>query len=338
MSKIPGARLLRFVDANGAIREIHFDATGRDIHIDQPLSEILINYRPAGAVGDSIFPNVPSEHQSDVFYKFDQGDLWRREDSIRAPLTAAKQIFFKVSSEIFYARNFALGSAISVEDLSNADRAIAIRESRGMFLRDSLALDKEARVAALVTAAANVSTQTNPQSGQWGLHAASDPIFDLDEAIEQMRRQTGYRPNRAVFGPRAWRHFKRNDNVRQLIYPQPGGTTGPGLISTGQVATIFDLEEVRVAEMVQNTGLEGLDMSLADIWGPHVLLYFTPGRPSRENPSYAYTFRWQVPGAPGLEASTYFDRAIKGEILEVSEYVDERIIAPSLAVLVSSVE
>ena len=140
-----------------------------------------------------------------------------------------------------------------------------------------------------------------------------------------------------MLGPVAWRHLKRNSTLRQLIFPTPGGTAGPGLISTGAVANVFDLQRVHVAEMVQNVALEGFDQNLADIWGPHALLYFRPDRPSRESPSYGYTFRWTPARGHQMNVSNFFDPHIRGEILEIGVYQDERIISSDLATLIMSV-
>ncbi len=319
---------------DGSIR--YYDATGRDVHIDGPLSEIVINYRPEGAVADSVFPVVPVQHQSDVFYEFSQADLWRREDSRRAPLTAAKRVGFNVKSATFFCNNFAYGAAISVEDLANADLVLSIRENNSMMLKDKLQLDWEQRVSTLTRS--NVSTSINPSSGQWGVHADSDPIFDIDEQIEQMRTLTGYRPTNMILGPVAWRHLKRNATLRQLIYPTPGGTAGPGLISTNQVANVFDLRTVEVGGMIQNTAAEGLPQTLEDIWGPHALLFYVPPRPSKTTPTYGYSFRWTPAGGTPMNVSGYFDPAIRGEIMEIGMYQDERVISSALATLIQSVE
>ena len=184
----------------------------------------------------------------------------------------------------------------------------------------------------------NVSTAIDPTSGQWGVHDDSDPIFDIDRQIEQMRSRTGYRPTNMVLGPVAWRHLKRNATLRQLIFPTPGGTAGPGLISTAAVANVFDLRTVEVGEMIQNTAAEGFGQSLQDIWGPHALLYYAPPRPSKETPSYGYTFRWTPPRGHSMGVSNFFDPHIRGEILEIGMYQDERIISTALATLIQSVE
>lgn len=328
-------KTVRFVDSNGEIR--HFDATGRDIHLDAVLSEILINFRPARAIADDLFPIVNVKHQSDAFYTWNQGDLWRVPDTIRAPLTKAKMVGFNVTSDNYFCRNFELGAGISIEDMANADSVLQLKEERSMQVRGLLALDQELRVANLVINSSNVSTVSAPLSGAWGIHDDSDPIYDIDTAAEQMRQQTGYMPTDLVLGPTAWRHLKRNANVRQILFPQPGGTRAPGTIVPAAAAGVFELERVHIAGMVRNTAAEGFDKTLVDIWGPHALLYYRPDRPSRTEPSYAYTFRWKPAGSPGIAAVEYFDQSIKGTIIEVGMYVDERIISSDLATLIASV-
>lgn len=327
-------KTVRFVDANGEIR--HYDATGRDIHLDAVLSEILINFRPAGAIADDLFPIVNVKHQSDAFYTWDQADLWRVPDSIRAPLTKAKMVGANVTSSNYFCRNFELGAGISIEDMANADSVLQLKEERSMQVKGWLSLDQELRVANIVINSTNVSTVTAAVS-LWSDHADSDPINDIDTAVEQMRQQTGYTPTDLVLGPEAWRHLKRNATLRQLLFPQAGGARAPGKILPAATADIFDLQRIHIAGMVRNTAAEGFDKTLADIWGPHALLYYRPDRPSRTEPSYGYTFRWKPAGSPGITAVEYFDQSIKGTIIEVGMYVDERIISSDLATLIASV-
>ena len=114
-------RTVRLLNPDGSITEVHqYDATGRDLHIDAPLSQILINYRPAGSIVDQVFPIVTVGQQSDLFYKYEQSDLWRIPDTVRAPMTAAKMVDLNVSSDTYFARNYALATGISVEDQGSA--------------------------------------------------------------------------------------------------------------------------------------------------------------------------------------------------------------------------
>lgn len=331
-------RTVRLVNPDGSVTELRrYDATGRDLHIDGPLSNILLNYRPEGFIADRIFPVVPVGKQSDLYFEFTQADLWRIPDTKRAPMTAAKRVDLNVASATFFCKNYALATGISIEDAINADEVLNLRENKSRFILDLLNLDWENRVATLVVNTSNVGTFATVGS-TWNDRTNANPIDNIDTAIERVRDVTGYKPNRAVFGWKAWKDFRRNSNVRQLVFPAAGGGAGPGLVTTQHVSQLFDIEEVMVGGIMRNTAAEGLAMSLADIWGPHVLLYYSPGRPSKETPAYGYSFRWARPGIPNLAVEDIgFDKVLKADLMEVGFYQDEKIVAKNLATILASV-
>jgi hypothetical protein len=331
-------RVVKLVNPDGSITELRrYDATGRDLHIDGPLSNILINYRPGGFIADQIFPEVPVGKQSDLYFEFAQSDLWRIPNTVRAPLTAAKRVDLNVASATFFCRNYALATGISLEDAVNADEVLSLRENKSRFLKDLMSLDWENRVAALVINTSNVGTFATVGS-TWNDRTNANPIDNIDTAIERIRDVTGYKPNNCVFGWKAWKDFRRNANVRTLVFPAAGGGAGPGLVTLQHVAQLFDLERVNVGGVMRNTAAEGLSMSLADVWGPHVLLYYTPQRASKETPSYGYSFRWRRPGIPDMAVEDLgYDKILKGEMMEVGYYQDEKVIAKNLGTVLASV-
>jgi len=339
-------RNVRVVGTDGQPMELHrYDATGRDLHIDGPLSEILVNYRPEGFIADRIFPLVTVGKQSDLFYQFQQADLWRVPDTTRSPMTAAKRVNFNVASQTYYAKNYALATGIPVEDIVNADAMLNLRENKGKFLADILALDYENRVASLVCNTSNVGTFCVPTSvdggsqGVWSTATAA-PITDIDNAIQRVRDSSGYLPNNIVFGWLAWQRFRRHVNVRAQLFPSAGGTTpSGGVVQPNMVSALFDIPNVSIAGVMRNTAAEGLSQQLADIWGPHVAVFYTPPRPSREVPSYGYSFRWQAPGLPqSMTAEDLgYDKVLHGNLLEVSMYQDEKVVSTLLGTLIGSV-
>ena len=330
------SRTVRLVQPDGSIHE--YDATGHDVHIDQPLTEVLINYRPTGMIADRVLPIVQVGKQSDLYYEFNQGDLWRIPDTVRAPMTAAKQVGFNISSATYFAKNYALAAGIPVEDAVNADAALRLRESRGRFILDLLTLDWENRLATLVINTSNVGTFSLVDS-LWSDHANSDPVADIDAAVERIRDVTGYLPTHMVVGWRAWQDLKRNETLRALIFPAPGAAIPTaGLMNTAQIAKVFDLQQVLIGGTMRNTADEGLGLTLADIWGPHVFLYYSPGMPSRETPSYGYSFRWTGPGIANLSVEDLgFDKKLKGNILDVGFYQDEKVVGSNFGTVIGSV-
>ncbi len=46
-------------------------STGRDLHIDTPLSNVVVGRRPDGFIADQLLPITQVSKRSEVFYKYD---------------------------------------------------------------------------------------------------------------------------------------------------------------------------------------------------------------------------------------------------------------------------
>ena len=91
-------------------------ATGRDLHIDVPLSNIAMQYRPMDMIADLVAPVVPVGKQSDSYPVWDQGDALRVESDVRAPGTPARKITRDVSTDTYFATNYALAVDLTLEE------------------------------------------------------------------------------------------------------------------------------------------------------------------------------------------------------------------------------
>ena len=309
-------------------------ATGRDIHVDTLLSEMAIDYRPAGGVAPDIFPIVTVQKQSNVYADFDRGSKLRRQNTKRSPGVYARIIDRDVGSGTYFAKNYALADAVTIEDRANADPIYVSKlyEQRAEFVLDHLMLDWEVRVATQVTSTSNVGSSSAVSSAWDG---AGDCLADLNQAIDNVHYSNGMKPNKVTFGPEAWDSFRRNSDVRNLIF---GTNNGGGYPTTAQVADLLDVEQVLVAGMFQNTGAEGQSESLSSIWGDNVLVQYSPMSPSIDRPSFAYSFRWAQPGLPNMVVERHpYDSRAKAEIVEVGYYQDAKLTGASYGFLLTAV-
>ena len=309
-------------------------ATGRDVHVDKVLSQMALNYRPSGFVADTIMPVVNVQKQSDYFLEFSREDRLRRENTQRAPGTEARRIEQAVGSGTYFARNYALKAAVTIEDKANADEMFLaeIYNGRTELILDHLMLDWEIRVANQVTSTSNVGS-SSAVSSAW--NGAGDPLGDINTAIDNAHYAQGMMPNRIVFGIEAWKSFRRDSTVRNLIF---GNNNGGGYPNVSQVAGLLDIPNVGVAGAFQNTADEGLAEALSTIWKDDVLVYYAPDAPSRERPSFAYAFRWAAPGLPNMQVERHpYDSRKKAEEIEAGYYQDEVITQPGYGFLLKAV-
>ncbi len=309
-------------------------ATSHDIHVDKLLSQMAIGYRPEGFIADMIMPIVDVDKQSDMYTVFSREDRLRRPKTGRSPGTEAHKTSQSVGSGTFFCKNYALKAAVTLEDRENADPIFLDKliNGRTELVLDGLLLDWEMRVASQVTSTTNVGSSAVVASA-W--NGAGAPLNDINAAIDNVHYSNGVMPNRVVFGVNAWKSFRRDSTVRNLIF---GTNNGGGYPNTGQVQQLLGVENVMVGGAFQNTAGEGNTESLSSIWGDYVLVYYAPTSPNTERPSYAYSFRWNKPGLPNMAVERHsFDTRKKSEEIEVAYYQDEVITGASYAFLIRNV-
>lgn len=309
-------------------------ATSHDVHIDQLLSNMAIDYKPEGFIADMIFPTVDVAKQSDKYAVFDRGQRLRQQNTNRAPGTLAREVTREVGSATYFCNNYALSYPVTLEDRNNADPIFVSKlyDQGAEFLLDHLMLDMEVRVATQVTNTSNVGS-SSAVSSAW--NGAGSPLADVNQAIDNVQYSNGIKPSDVTFGVDAWDSFRRDSTVRNLIF---GTNNGGGYPSTAQVAELLGVKRVHIGGVFQNTADEGQDESLSSIWGDNVLVYARPDAPSMDRPSFAYNFLWNKPGVPKKTVERHpYNTRTKSEHIEVGYYQDEKITGASYGFLLTAV-
>jgi hypothetical protein len=299
-------------------------STGRDLHIDRLLSQMAIGYTEHATIAGTIAPVVQVDKQGDKYSVFSRADALRTEDAQRSPGTEARKISRSVSSDSYYAQNYALKYPITIEDRENADEVYRqqLINDAARYVTGKLALGWEQRVSTLCFTAANVGSSSGVGS-EWDAAASSNPVGNINTAIDNVHDLTGTRPNRIIMGLAAWRSLRRNDQILNRIF---GSNNGGGYPNTDQVANLLEIEQISVGGAFRNSANEAQAETLVKIWGDSVLCYYTPSAPSRDEPSFMYSFRWATGGLPNMQAERHpFDPKTKSEEVEVGYYQVEKI-------------
>jgi hypothetical protein len=316
-------------------------STGRELHIDVPLSNVALNYRPQGMIADMIAPIVPVPKQSNMYPIWSQADSFRVENDMRAPGTEARRVHRSVSSGTYFAKNYALKADLTLEDMENADEAFlqGMREGKVNFILDKLFLGWEKRVGLYCTSGTNVYSYSACASAWTDLRDGySDPISNVLTKVNMIQDVSGYRPNAIVFGGQAWRNFRRHQNVIRAIYGDTQGGMSGRQINQENAKALLEMDYLAVGEAYYNTADEGQTASLSSIWKDHVLVYYRPPAASIEVPSFMYTFRWAKLSIPQMQVERHpWDPKTKKEEIEAGYYQDEKITASTLGALLTCV-
>ena len=313
--------------------------TGRDLHVDQPLSNVVVGRRPEGFIADALLPVTPVSKQSDIFYKYNHGHFRRQETNLsaRAPGTEAKKVHFTVTSDTYYAPNYALATDWPVEDQVNADEVLAWAETSALNLTDRLMVDYEVRVAALAVNTTNVGTVTSINTA-WSNTTGSRPLDDMASEVENFRQATGLKPNIAIIPEQVMTHLRRNDQLRDILFGDRGG-----LVTETQIATLIGVNQILVPaaqiNLFAETETENGSWSLSDAWGNHMWLAKVNLLQGRFTDTWLNAFRWTSPllGTPFAVQRHPFDSRKKKFDIEVGYYQDEKVVSSDLAIRVQSV-
>lgn len=312
--------------------------TGRDVHIDTPLSNIAIEaFANGDYVATKLFPVVGVQKQSDLYYTITK-DQWLRlpTSTLRAPKTTPRRVEFAVSSNGYFAHNYALAGENSFEALANADNPVQLRARTVRMVMDTLLRDLEQRVTNLVTSISNIGSGVVLSGANlWSNYLSSDPIADVTTGHAFIRATTGIVPNTAVMDFDTYQVVRRHPLLLDMYKYTQGG-----MLQDAELKALFKVSNLHISSGIKNTANEGAAATMANIWGNNFLLaYVDPAAAGMQTKTMGLGFRWSPPevGA-GMQAKVYNDPdpGKKVEVVEVGYYQDEKIVAANLAYAITT--
>lgn len=308
------------------------------VHVDRPLSNFAIKAfdgGPDGFVGPQIMPRVNVDKQSNTFYVFDPAVYMRVENTRRSRGVPANRGEWQVSSDTYFADNYAFGTSIPFEDLANQDEAIQLRQNSTRYVTDMLNRDRENRIANLVTSIDNLGSGTSLSgSDKWSDQAGSDPISDVQTGHAFIEDRTGLQANAAVMDKDTHRTLRFHPAIREFMK-----YTGEGPVPDSMLAQVFEVDSIMVARGLKNVAKEGASRSMNNIWGNNFLLARIEQNPGLQAQSFGASFMWRPAEFPAPMAVERFndpEPSKKSERIETQLFVDEKVVASDLAYLISS--
>jgi hypothetical protein len=314
--------------------EKHYAASpsGRDIHVDTPLTNLAIKAFDGGIQGVApiLCPPVPVGKQSDKYFVIDPNSWLRIPDTRRSPKTAPNQFDWQVSSDSYFADNFALRADNSFEDLDNADMAISLRENSTAVCIEALMRDYENRVASIVTSITNVGSGVALTGvNKWSDYVGSDPIADVTTAHAFITNNTGMVANTLVIDKDTYAIVRRHPLLLDMFKYTSGG-----FLNDDQLKGVFNVDQILIGRGVKNNALENATASITNIWGNNVILAKVNPAITKQTATFMLAFRWQPSNMPApMQVLRYNDPdpGRKVEWVESGYYQDEKIVAKNLA-------
>lgn len=302
----------------------------RDVRIDPLLSGLSVAYRNGIYVAPVIAPQISSQYDGGKYAVYSQAEWFRNEAAKRAAGTRAKRGEYGISFDTFFCEEIAFAREVPDEVRQNAMDPIRPDQDATEFATDKVMLAKEVRVATKLLLTTNWATGHNATlagAQQWDDYTGSDPVSDIENAIDTMHGKTGLRANTMVIGYPVWRALKHHpDIVDRIKYSQRG------IVTTELLQELVDMERIIVGKALVTASNEGVAAGsevYTYIWGKDVWIGYVAKNPGIMAPSAMYQF---VSGPRGVRA--WREEPEHQDVREAFEKCDEKIVSNLLGYVI----
>jgi hypothetical protein len=315
-------------------------------HIDAVLTNISIAYMQDSAnfIANKVFPVVPVDKASAIYYKYNQEDWLRDEAAVRADATESVGSGYTLGQDTYNCPVQAIHKDVGDQVVRNATSPLAPMRDATQFVASRLLLRQEVDFATQYfktgvwgndwTGIPN-GTVTGNEFVHFDDYVNSTPIEVIDAAKEDVSSVTGFDINTMVIGKQVFNKLKNHPEIVDRIK-----YTSSNVVTAELLARYFGVDQVLVARSIVNKAKEGQTKNIAYNYGKGILLVHAAPNPGLLTPSAGYTFSWNgVTGTDGLTVGTYQIRMeeLKATRIESEAAWDNKVVAPDLGVFLDQV-
>lgn len=315
-----------------------------EVHVDAILTNISVAYmqKAENFIADKVFPVIPVEKKSDLYYVYDKNDWFRDEAQRRADATESAGGGYSMSTAPYSCDVWAFHKDIGDQTLRNSDAPLKPLSEASEFVTRRLLLRREIQFVSDFLTASVWGTDLTGVSGspgagefkQWSDYANSDPLEDIEDMKETILSSTGMEGNTLVLGYQVFRQLKNHpDIVDKIKY------TSSENITAGMLASMFEIDRVLVSKSVKATNAEGATPAYGFTFGKAACLLHVADNPGLMTPSAGYIFGWTgVSEGLGSTFGTSQFRMpeLKAQRVEGEAAWDNKVIATDLGVFAAS--
>lgn len=321
--------------------------TTRPFIQDAALTAMAVNFKnpDMAYIADDVLPRVDVGNETYKYDYYPPEEIFTVPDTTVGRRGAVPQVEFTVDERTGRVLDRGLESPIPQSDIDAAAKQRALGqtgfdpEARAVEgLTHLVKLDREARVAALVTAVANYDADkrvTLTTTDKWTDLDDSDPISDIMTGMDATFLA---RPNIGVCGRSVFSALRKHPMIVKAIHGNDGDA---GIASAAQIAALFDLQAIYIGDSQHNTARKGQAATFSRLWGNAFALIHRSSIATNDNgmPTFGITAEWRRFGGSAWIAGripTAHGGLTGGQIIRVGEAIEEKLIAPSTGYLINT--
>ena len=254
-------------------------------------------------------------------------DNLRIANSLRAQGSSTNEINHTVTIGAHYIlQEHALKELVTQEEMDNADSPIRPKKDSVENLLDRIWVIKEKALAdSMANTAILTENTTLAGTDQWSDFVNSDPLGDMKTGAENVRTNSGKKPNTLVFSYQTW--------MVLLQHPDLLGRIKVGLADAKAVQVVIKtflpfITNIIIGDAQFNSGVEGGTDTLAEIWGKHAWVAYIEAKPKLKSRSFGFTYQAKehrlVDESGPQRNGEAWDR--KGTFIRVTDKYDQKIL------------
>lgn len=259
-----------------------------DVHIDQALTNLSIQYKNAALIAEKVSPVLTVKKESDKYYLYGK-EAFKLIDTYKADGAEAKEASLKLTTADYAASEYALKDIVTDRVRANADEAIDPDMDVNEFLTDLILLQLEQKVVDLLTATGtytNSNYTTLSSTTQWSDFVNSVPLTNIKTAKASVRKLIGREANTLILGGDVAETLSLHPDIKDLRkYVSSDVLTAAGL-----PPHILGLKVIE-GKAVKNTAYLGLTASMGYIWGKNAIIAYIAPAMGRRSLSLSVTMR-----------------------------------------------
>lgn len=308
--------------------------TRSSLGVDRILSRytLLLKNQNSMYVGDRALPTATVNHPRGKYYTVEPGFSYASPGHglLRNSGASFRRVTTDVSqSDLFDLKEYGIEAPVDDIDREFAGSdALDLRQAATEIAFQKAMIERERDFADLLFSATTFSGYTAALTGtdRWD-NSASDPLTQVDLAVESIRQNTGVPRSEVsmLLGAKVWEACRKNAALTDFY---KNVVAGAKILDEATVASALGIKEIIVGRAVANTAKEGAASAMADIWGKFALVYHKVDNPRPLTPhgiGACFSMAGRQPG----RVERYREEP-RQEIVLVS-YLEDRIVTNAKA-------
>jgi hypothetical protein len=297
------------------------------LHVNQLLSNVSVQYKNQEYLWDKIFPQVTVAKDSDLYRVYDRN--YRIPETARAPKARAKEMGFEFSSSSFILEQHALKDYVGIDEDINNDMG-SLQVDATEYLTDAIYRRMEFMMSELFTKTSWSLSVSLSATTVWSANTTvSDPIPVWDTGTTTIIANSGQAPNFAFTNRANYVQMKNHISVLDRVKYTSSD------VGMGAISALIGVENFYVSNAIYNTGAEGAVSGTAaggtTFFASKSFLGYKPASPGLRQASSGYTFLNNAP-----RVRTWKDEEINAMAVEVEIKFSPKIVASLTGYLIGN--